>query len=46
MFLDNILIYSDLEEEHIEYIRWVLEHLIKARLNLKSVICKFLQDTL
>ena len=41
VFVDNILIYSPLEEEHEEHLRVVLELLRAHRLYAKSGKCEF-----
>ena len=41
IYLDNILIYSDLEEEHIKHIHTVLEQLQKFNLFIKLSKCEF-----
>jgi hypothetical protein len=40
MYLDNILIFSSLEEEHVRYIKKVLRRLRDAKLYLKLLKCK------
>ena len=40
MYLDNILIYSNSKEEHVLYIKEVLERLRKAKLYVKLLKCK------
>ena len=34
-YLDNVLIYSKSEDEHVGHIKWVLQWLLKAGLYLK-----------
>jgi len=29
-YLNDVLIYSDSEEEHIEHVKWIMQHLFKA----------------
>jgi hypothetical protein len=41
VYLDNILIYSDIEEEYIKYIRKVLERLRQHKLFIKLSKYKF-----
>lgn len=41
IYLDDILIYSDLEEEYIKHIHTVLEQLQKFNLFIKLLKCKF-----
>jgi len=43
--LDDILIYSNLEEEHVEHVKWVMQHLLKAVLYLKPGKCEFHKET-
>ena len=40
-YLYNISIYSDLDEEHVEHIMWVIQCLFEAGLYLKLKTCKF-----
>ena len=44
VYLDDILIYSETEEEHLEHVRLVLEALRKHRLFAKQKKCEFLKD--
>ena len=41
MYLNDILIYSDTEEEYLEYIKIILKKLRKARLYLDTKKCEF-----
>jgi len=41
MYLNNILIYSNIEEEHKLYVKEVLQRLQEAKLFLKLSKCKF-----
>jgi RNA binding exosome subunit len=41
MYLNNILIYSNTEEEHKLYVKEVLQRLQEAKLFLKLSKCKF-----
>jgi uncharacterized protein (DUF362 family) len=41
MYLDNILIFSNLEEEHVRHIKEVLRRLRDAKLYLKLPKCKW-----
>ncbi|GKB23163.1 putative reverse transcriptase domain-containing protein, partial [Tanacetum coccineum] len=41
VFIDNILIYSNTQEEHVEHLRLVLELLKKEKLYAKFSKCKF-----
>ena len=45
VYLDDILIYSQTEEEHIEHIRLVLERLRIHKLYAKRSKCEFLRDS-
>jgi len=40
-YLDNIIIYSDLEEEHKKHIKWVLEKLHNKNIPIAIEKCKF-----
>jgi len=40
-YLDNIIIYSDLEEEHKKHIKWVLEKLHNKNIPIIIEKCKF-----
>jgi len=40
-YLDDILIYSDLEEEHVEHVKWVMKCLLEAGVYLKPEKCEF-----
>ena len=46
IYLDDILIYSDLREEHVEHLRLVLERLRKYALYASRKKCKFFTDYL
>jgi len=41
MYLDNIIIYSDLEEEHKKHVKWVLEKLHNENIPIIIEKCKF-----
>lgn len=43
-YLDDILIYSKTEEEHVQHVRQVFELLTKHALNIKLSKCQFMQD--
>ena len=44
-YLDDILIYSDSEEEHVEHVKWVMKCLLEAGLYLKPEKCEFHKET-
>jgi len=44
--LDDILIYSNLEEEHEEHIKWVMQHLLEVGFYLKPNKCEFHKETI
>jgi len=44
-YLDDILIYSDSEEEHVEHVKWVMKRLLEAGLYLKPEKCDFHKET-
>jgi len=44
-YLDDILLYSDSEEEHVEHVKWVMRRLLEAGLYLKPEKCKFHKET-
>jgi len=41
VYLNNIIIYSDLEEEHKKHIKWVLERLYTENILIAIKKCKF-----
>jgi hypothetical protein len=41
MYLNNILIFSSTEEEHVEHVKEVLRRLRKAKLYLKLLKCEW-----
>ena len=43
--LDDVLIYSDSEEEHIGHIEWIMQRLLEAAMNLKPEKCEFHKQT-
>jgi hypothetical protein len=46
VYLDNILIFSKKEEEHVEHVSQVLEKLQEAKIKLKLKKCEFhVQET-
>jgi len=40
-YLNNIIIYLDLEEEHKKHIKWVLEKLYNKNISIAIEKCKF-----
>jgi len=44
-YLDDILIYSNSEEEHVELVEWIMQHLLEAGLYLKPEKCEFHSET-
>jgi len=44
-YLDDILIYCDSEEEHVEHGMWVMQRLLEAGLYLKLEKCEFQTET-
>jgi len=40
-YLNNIIIYSDLEEEHKKHIKWVLKRLYSKSIPIVIKKCKF-----
>jgi len=40
-YLDNIIIYLDLKEEHKKHVKWVLETLSKKNIPIIIKKCKF-----
>ena len=40
-YLDNIIIYSDTEREHEEYIKWVLKRLYDENIPIAVEKCEF-----
>jgi len=40
-YLDDILIYSDSEEEHVGHVKWIMQRLLEAGLYLKPEKCEF-----
>jgi hypothetical protein len=43
--MDNVLIYSDSEEEHVGHVKWIMQRLLKAGLYLKPEKCEFHKKT-
>jgi len=44
-YLDDVLIYSDSEEDHISHVKWVMQRLLEAGLYLKPEKCEFHKET-
>jgi len=44
-YLDDILIYSDSEEDHVGHVEWVMQWLLEAGLYLKPEKCEFHKET-
>jgi hypothetical protein len=44
-YLDDLLIYSDSEEEHVGHVKWMMQSLLEAGLYLKPEPCEFHNDT-
>jgi hypothetical protein len=44
-YLDDVLIYSDSEEEHVGHVKWIMQRLLEARLYLKPEKCEFHKET-
>ena len=40
-YLNNIIIYSNSEKEHFQYIKWVLQRLINKKMLVVIKKCKF-----
>jgi len=40
-YLDDLLIYSNSEEEHVEHVIWVMQSLLEAGLHLKPEKCEY-----
>ena len=45
-YLDDVLIYSNSEEEHIGHVKWIIQQLLEAGLYLKPEKCEFHKETL
>jgi hypothetical protein len=43
--LDDVLIYSDSEEEHVGLVKWIKQTSLEARLYLKPEKCEFHKET-
>ena len=44
-YLDNVLIYSDSEDEHVGHVNWIMQYLMKAGLYLKQEKWEFQMET-
>ena len=44
-YLDDVLIYSNSEEEHVGHVKWIMQSLLEAGLYLKPEKCEFHKDT-
>jgi hypothetical protein len=44
-YLDDVLIYSDSEEEHVGHVKWIMQRLLEAGLYLKAEKCTFHKET-
>jgi hypothetical protein len=44
-YADEVLIYSDSEEENIGHVRWIMQRLLEAGLYLKPEKCEFRKET-
>ena len=44
-YLDDVLIYSDSEEEHVGHVKWKMQWLLKAGLYLQLEKCEFHKET-
>jgi hypothetical protein len=43
--LDDVLIYSDSEEEHVSHVKWIMQQLLEAGMYLKPEKCEFHTET-
>jgi len=43
--VDDVLIYSDSEEEHVHHVKWIMQRLLEAGLYLKPEKCEFHKET-
>jgi hypothetical protein len=44
-YLDDVLIYSDSEEEHVSHVKWIMQWLLEVGLYLKPEKCKLPKET-
>jgi hypothetical protein len=44
-YLDDVLIYSDSEEDHVGHVNWIMQRLLEAGLYLKPEKCEFHKET-
>ena len=44
LYLDDVTVFSKMEEEHLKYLFVVFKHLWEHNLRLKPTKCKFFQD--
>jgi len=44
-YLDDVSIYSDSEEEHVNHVKSIMQHLLEAWLFMKSEKCEFDKET-
>jgi len=44
-YLDDVIIYSDLEEEHVNHVEWIMQWLLEAGLYLMPEKCEFHKET-
>ena len=45
VYLDDVLIHSNSEEEHVGHVKWIMQRLLKAGLYLKPEKCEFHRET-
>jgi hypothetical protein len=43
--LDDVLIYSDAEKEHVRHVKWIMQRLVEVGLYLKPEKCGFHKKT-
>jgi hypothetical protein len=44
-YLDDVLIYSDSEQEHVGHVKWIMQRLLEAGLYVKAEKCEFHKET-